>query len=61
LEIAQRTGLTISTIKTAIYRLRSRYRALLRDEIARTVTSSADFDEEIRALRSSLIGRRSRR
>lgn len=60
-EIAHRTGLTMSATKTAIYRLRSRYRALLRDEIARTVTSSADFDEEIRALRSSLVGRRSRR
>jgi RNA polymerase sigma-70 factor (ECF subfamily) len=61
LEVAQRTGLTMSAIKTAIHRIRSRYRALLRDEIARTVTSSADFDEEIRALRSSLVGRRSRR
>jgi RNA polymerase sigma factor (sigma-70 family) len=60
-EIAHRTGLTMSATKTAIYRLRSRYRALLRDEIARTVTSSADFDEEIRALRSSLVGRRNRR
>jgi RNA polymerase sigma factor (sigma-70 family) len=61
LEVAQRTGLTVSAIKTAIHRLRSRYRAVLRDEIARTVTSSADFDEEIRALRSSLVGRRYRR
>ena len=61
LEVAQRAGLTMSAVKTAIHRLRSRYRALLRDEIARTVTSSADFDEEIRALRSSLVGRRTRR
>jgi RNA polymerase sigma factor (sigma-70 family) len=61
LEVVQRTGLTMSAIKTAIHRLRSRYRALLRDEIARTVTSSGDFDEEIRALRSSLVGRRYRR
>ena len=60
-EVAQRSGLTLSAIKTAIHRLRSRYRALLRDEIARTVTSSADFDEELRALRSSLVGRRYRR
>jgi RNA polymerase sigma factor (sigma-70 family) len=61
LEMCQRTGLTMSAIKTAIHRLRSRYRTLLRDEVARTVTSSADFDEEIRALRSSLVGRRTRR
>ena len=61
LEMCQRTGLTMSAIKTAIHRLRSRYRVLLRDEVARTVTSSTDFDEEIRALRSSLVGRRTRR
>ena len=60
-EIAQRTGLTVAAAKAAIYRLRERYRELLRSELARTVSSSADFDDEIRALRSSLTGRRSRR
>lgn len=54
LEVAQRTGLTISAIKAAIYRLRSRYREVLRSEIARTVTSSVEFDEELRSLYSSL-------
>jgi RNA polymerase sigma factor (sigma-70 family) len=60
LKIAQETGLTIAATKTAIHRLRARYRELLRAEIARTVTSPADFDDEIRALRSSLSATRAR-
>jgi RNA polymerase sigma factor (sigma-70 family) len=58
IEVSQRTGLTISAVKASIYRLRGRYRELLRAEVARTVTSSADFDDEIRAFRASLTGRR---
>jgi RNA polymerase sigma factor (sigma-70 family) len=60
LEVAQRAGLTIPALRMAIHRLRGRYRELLRAEVARTVTSSADFDDEIRALRASLLARRSR-
>jgi DNA-directed RNA polymerase specialized sigma24 family protein len=54
-EAAQATGLTIAALKTAIHRLRVRYRDLLREEIARTVMSPADFDDEVRALRASLL------
>ena len=54
LEISQRTGLTISAVKGAIHRLRTRYRELLRTEVARTVTSATDFDEEVRALQAAL-------
>ena len=59
-EVGQRAGLTTAATKAAIYRLRERYRELLRDEVARTVTSSADFELEIRELRSSLMSRRSK-
>ena len=55
LDVAQRTGLTVAATKAAIYRLRVRYRELLRAEIARTVSSSADFEAEVRALQASLL------
>jgi RNA polymerase sigma factor (sigma-70 family) len=58
LEVAQRTGLTIAATKAAIYRLRERYRELLVSELARTVSSPDDFDDEIRSLRNSLMNRR---
>lgn len=54
-EAAQATGLTVPALKTTIHRLRVRYRDLLREEIARTVMSPADFDDEVRALRASLL------
>jgi RNA polymerase sigma factor (sigma-70 family) len=54
LEVAQRTGLSVAATKVAIHRLRARYRALLRAEIARTVASSADFDTEMATLQSFL-------
>jgi RNA polymerase sigma factor (sigma-70 family) len=53
-QVAERTGLTLGAVRLAIHRLRARYRDLLRAEIARTVVSSADFDEEVRSLRASL-------
>ena len=37
-------------IKSAVHRLRQRYRQLLRDEIAGTVDTPADVDEELRHL-----------
>ena len=55
LEVANRTGLSVAATKAAIYRLRVRYREILRAEVARTVASSADFDAEIRALQASLL------
>ncbi len=41
---------TAGAVKTAVHRLRRRYRQLLRDEIAQTVASAAEIDEEIRYL-----------
>jgi len=55
LEVAQRTGLTFAATKAAIFRLRVRYREILKAEVARTVASSTDLDAEIRALQASLL------
>ncbi|MCI0537585.1 MAG: sigma-70 family RNA polymerase sigma factor [Verrucomicrobiales bacterium] len=49
--IAARIGMTESAAKMFVSRLRGRYRQLLRVEIARTVNSPAEVDEEIRYLR----------
>jgi RNA polymerase sigma factor (sigma-70 family) len=53
-EIAHRLGTTEGSVKVAVHRLRERYRFLLRDEIANTVGSAADVDEELRQLFSAL-------
>jgi RNA polymerase sigma-70 factor (ECF subfamily) len=42
--------MTEAAVKTTVHRLRRRYRQLLRDEIAQTVASAAEIDEEIRYL-----------
>jgi RNA polymerase sigma factor (sigma-70 family) len=49
-DIAKRLGLTESAIKVAVHRLRQRYRELLEQEIANTVSSPADVEEERRYL-----------
>jgi RNA polymerase sigma factor (sigma-70 family) len=51
---ADALGLRVSTLKTTIHRLRGRYRALLREEVARTVANPDDVDEELRQLQSAL-------
>jgi RNA polymerase sigma factor (sigma-70 family) len=53
-EIGARHGMSEGAVKTAAYRLRIRYRELLREEIARTVDSPAEVDEEIRSLITAL-------
>lgn len=49
-EIAQRLRMPIETLRSHLSRLRSRYRDLLRDEVARTVSPNDDVDEELRHL-----------
>jgi len=49
-DIAARRETTEPTIKMAAHRLRQRYRELLRAEIAHTVASPAEVDEELRHL-----------
>jgi len=49
-EVAGKLGTTEGAVKVAVHRLRKRYRALLREEIAHTVASPSEIDEEIRHL-----------
>ena len=51
-EVAAQLGLSESAVKSAIHRLRQRHLQLVRDEIAQTVASPAEVDEEIRYLLS---------
>jgi RNA polymerase sigma-70 factor (ECF subfamily) len=41
-------------VKVAVHRLRERYRTLLRAEIAETVATEAEIDDELRALLAAL-------
>jgi DNA-directed RNA polymerase specialized sigma24 family protein len=49
-EMAVQLGMTLSAIKAAARRMRERYGKLLRLEIAQTVATPAEIDEEIRHL-----------
>jgi RNA polymerase sigma factor (sigma-70 family) len=49
-ETAKILGMEEGAVRVAIHRLRKRYRQLLRDEIAQTLTDPAQVDEEMRAL-----------
>lgn len=49
-EVAQRLGTPVNTVKSHVLRLRRRYRQLLREEVAHTVSDPAEIDGEIRYL-----------
>ena len=53
-EIAQATGMTVTAVKSSMHRLRSRYRAVLRDEIARSLSNQALVEDELDALSAIL-------
>jgi len=52
-EIASRLNLTEAAVKMAIHRLRARYREILRAEIAHTVSSTEEVEDEVRHLFSA--------
>jgi RNA polymerase sigma factor (sigma-70 family) len=53
-EIGARLDMSEGAVKVAVHRLRQRYRELLRQEIAHTVSGPEQVEEEIRALFSAL-------
>ncbi len=52
--IGAELGMSEGAVKVAVHRLRRRYRALLREEIAQTVASAEEIGDEIRYLLSCL-------
>jgi len=53
-ELGRQLAMNEGAVKVAVHRLRKRYRALLRSEIAQTLTATEDVDEELRHLFSVL-------
>lgn len=49
-ETARELGMTASAVTQAAYRMRQRYRQLLREEIANTVLARGDMEDELRHL-----------
>ena len=54
--VAQRLGLSEQGVKSAVHRLRRRFRELFREEIAETVATRAEIDEELRYLVELMAG-----
>jgi RNA polymerase sigma-70 factor (ECF subfamily) len=55
-EAAQRLQLSLAAFKTEVHRLRQRFRGCLREELARTVASPGEVDDEIAYLGRVLQG-----
>jgi RNA polymerase sigma-70 factor (ECF subfamily) len=53
-QAAQGLGITPAAAKQAAYRMRKRYRELLREEVARTVERPDEVDDELRRLLATL-------
>jgi RNA polymerase sigma-70 factor (ECF subfamily) len=54
--VASQLGSTEAAVKVAVHRLRRRYRCLLREEIAQTVSGPDEIEEEVRYLLGVLSG-----
>jgi RNA polymerase sigma factor (sigma-70 family) len=53
-EVAREFGMTENAVKQALHRLRQRYRQLLREEVAHTVGTPAEIEDELRHLIAAL-------
>jgi DNA-directed RNA polymerase specialized sigma24 family protein len=54
-ESAKQLGMSLAAVKTQICRMRRRFAAFLREEVANTVLDPADIDAEIHALYDALV------
>jgi RNA polymerase sigma-70 factor (ECF subfamily) len=55
-DIAARLAMTENAVRQAFYRFRQRYQSILREEIANTVATPADIEDELRHLIAVLEG-----
>jgi RNA polymerase sigma-70 factor (ECF subfamily) len=55
-QAATELGMTVSALKSAVHRLRARYRELVREEVAHTVADPAELNEEARHLIAVISG-----
>ena len=55
-ELAKQLGMSEGAVKVAVHRLRQRYRALLRETIADTVSTPDEVEDELRYLFRTLAG-----
>jgi RNA polymerase sigma factor (sigma-70 family) len=55
-ELGAELGLSEAAVKVAVFRLRQRYGQLVREEIAQTVSTPEEVQEEVRALLRALEG-----
>ena len=53
-EVSEELGITESAVKVAVHRMRKRCGLLLRNEIAQTVSSEEEVDQELREMYSTL-------
>jgi RNA polymerase sigma-70 factor (ECF subfamily) len=49
-QVGRELGLKVPAVASMVYRLRQRYRELVREEVAHTVPSVGDLDDELRWL-----------
>ena len=53
-QAAQELGMAEGALRVSVHRLRQRYRALLGEEIAQTLSDPAAVEEELAALKAAL-------
>jgi len=54
-QVADQLQVSIGAVKTLIHRLRKQFSAILREEVARTVSDPAEINEEIHSLCEALV------
>jgi RNA polymerase sigma-70 factor (ECF subfamily) len=54
-QVADQLQVSIGAVKALIHRLRKQFSAILREEVARTVSDPAEINEEIHSLCEALV------